>query len=225
MTPDVAFQSLLNDYGFMKNFIEKNHIYEYYTRDDYDENYVFAFNFRTLYDLFYSKKQKNFKNKDELLYNLTKKLQKSFSIAADKKSGLIKIQYTDYDREYAAKVVTMFLKDASHYLIENSLENIDKRLDYFQKEMNKVEAFELRQSLSQIISRILQEKVMMKSKQYYQCDVLTEPQVAYVKDKVKPKRGLILVVAFITSLILGIFIVFFLNFLKNNNETTKTKED
>jgi uncharacterized protein involved in exopolysaccharide biosynthesis len=87
--------------------------------------------------------------------------------------------------------------------------------------MAKVEAFELRQNLSQMISQILQEKVMMKSKKYYQCDLLTEPKPAYIKDKTKPKRGLILVVAFITSVILGIFIVFFRNFLKNEQEEEK----
>jgi len=216
MTPDVAFQSLLNDYGFMKNFIEKNHIYEYYTRDNYDENYVFALGFRGLYDLFHS--EDNEKARDEEIYNLIKRLQKNFSVSADKKSALITIQYTDYNREYAAKMVTMFLEDASHYLIENSLDNINKRLDYFQKEMNQVEAFELRQSLSQMISQILQEKVMMKSKQYYQCDVLTEPRVAYVKDNVKPARGIILVVAFIISLILGVLVVFFRSFFKDENK-------
>jgi LPS O-antigen subunit length determinant protein (WzzB/FepE family) len=219
MTPDVAFQSLLNNYGFMKKFVEDNGIYEYYSRENFDENYVFAFNFRTLYDLLHSKRDSDEeKNKEDAIFELIKKLKTSFSINADKKSGLITIAYIDYDREYGVKMVNMFLKDASAYLIENSLHNINSRLNYFEKEMNRVEAFELRQSLSQIISQILQEKVMMKSKQYYQCDVLTSPKVPYVKDKAKPKRGLILIVSFITSLILGVFIVFFLNFIRESKE-------
>jgi len=213
MTPDIAFSSLLQNYGFMKDFVEKNHIDKYYTREDADKDYVFALGYRDLYDIF--KKKKEQKDKEEEIFNLiTKKLQKNFSISADKKSGLITISYTDYDRKYAPNMVNMFLKDASKYLVDNGLKNIDSRLHYFEKEMSQVEAFELRQSLSQMISQILQEKVMMKSKQYYQCDLLTAPEVAYIKDKTKPKRGLILVVAFITSIILGIFIVFFMNFIK-----------
>jgi len=84
--------------------------------------------------------------------------------------------------------------------------------------MQNADGFELRQSLSSMISKILQEKVMMKSKEYYQCDVLTVAIPAYIKDKSKPKRGLILVVSFITSIILGIFLVFFLEFIKGTKE-------
>ncbi len=216
MTPDIAFSSLLNNYGFMKEFVEKNHIYEYYTRDNYDQNYVFALGFRGLYELFKSKKEEE--NKEDAVYKLIQKLQKNFSVSSDKKSGLITVSYSDYDRTFTPKMVSMFLDDASAYLVDNGLKNIESRLQYFTKEMAKVEAFELRQSLSQMISNILQEKVMMKSKQYYQCDLLTPPKEAYIKDKTKPKRGLILVVAFITSIILGIFIVFFRNFLKQQEQ-------
>jgi capsular polysaccharide biosynthesis protein len=78
------------------------------------------------------------------------------------------------------------------------------------------DGFELRQSLSSTISSLLQEKVVMQSKIYYQCDILTAPSESYVKDKTKPKRALILVVSFVTSIILGIFLVFFLEFIKKD---------
>ena len=221
MTPDVAFQSLLNNYNFMKNFVEKNHIYEYYNRDDADKDYVFALGFRGLYDLFHGSKEKKALSeaeKNDAIYKLAKTLQKKISISADKKSGLITISYTDYDRTYAPKVVNYFLKDASAYLVMNGLKHINSQLNYFQKEMANAEAIELRKNLSEMISKILQSKVTMQAKEYYQCDLLTAPKTAYIKDKAKPKRGLILVVAFITSMILGIFIVFFRNFLKESKE-------
>jgi uncharacterized protein involved in exopolysaccharide biosynthesis len=59
---------------------------------------------------------------------------------------------------------------------------------------------------------------MMQSKVYYQCDVLTAPAEAYIKDKTKPKRGLILVVSFVTSIILGVFLVFFLQFIRQDSK-------
>ena len=61
----------------------------------------------------------------------------------------------------------------------------------------------------------------MQSKQYYQCDLLTVPKPVYIKNKSKPKRGLILVVSFVTSLILGIFLVFFMSFIKENKNKGK----
>jgi LPS O-antigen subunit length determinant protein (WzzB/FepE family) len=53
---------------------------------------------------------------------------------------------------------------------------------------------------------------------------LTKPEVPYVKDKAEPKRALIVIVAFITSIILGIFLVFFREFLKSNKEEEKADE-
>ena len=216
MTPDVAFKSMLDNYEFMRYFIIKNHIYEYYSREDFDKNYIFALGFRGFYDLFNFRDDK--KDKEKEIFELNKRLKKAFSISADKKSGLITVSYIDPDKAYTPKMVDMFLKDASEYLVRNNLKNIDEKLKYFEQEMITVDGFELRQSLSMIISKILQEKVMMRSKQYYQCDLLSAPYEPYVKDKAKPKRALILIVSFITSIILGIFIVFFLNFIKENKQ-------
>jgi len=224
MTPDVAFSSLLENYEFMKKFIEKNKIYEYYSRENADENYVFALGYRGIYELFAPSKSDEDIDKDAAIFDLTKTLKTNFSISADKKTGLITVSYEDNDKSYAPKMVDMFLEDASEYLVKNNLNNVNKKLHYFEKEMAQAQGFELRQSLSGIISKILQEKVMMQSKQYYQCDLLTPAQESYVKDKTKPKRGLILVVSFVTSIILGIFVVFFLNFIRSEEEKKWKKQ-
>jgi uncharacterized protein involved in exopolysaccharide biosynthesis len=215
MTPDVAFSSLLDDYSFMHDFVLKNKIVAHYTDEHVDENYVFALGFRGLYDLFKSAPDEE-QDEEEIIYNTVQKIKKQLSVSADKKSGLITISFQDHDRTYAPKVVNAFLKDASNYLVNNNLAVINSKLHYFEKEMRKAQEIELRTNLSQMISNILKEKVMTKSKEYYKCDVLTKPSVAYIKDKTKPKRGLILVVAFVTSIILGVFLVFFLEFIRNS---------
>ena len=217
MSPDIAFNSLLSNYDFMRNFVVKNKIVEHYSSASVDKNYVFALGYREVYELFKSEPDEE-ETIDDKIFNIVKILKSHMSISSDKKSGLITVSYSDSDRAYAPLVIDAFLKDASRYLVENNLKIIDKKLRYFSSEMQTAEAFELRQSLSSMISKILQEKVMMKSKEYYQCDVLTQATPAYVKDKSKPKRGLIMVVSFITSIILGIFLVFFLEFIRNENE-------
>ena len=213
MTPDVAFNSLLHNYEFMKNFIIKNGVLEYYTNEDLDKKYVFALGFRTIYDIFKPSNEKTI-DYDGEIYNLIKNVQKNFSISSDKKTALITVSYSDSDRSYPPFIINAFLRDASKYLVENNLKIITTKLGYFEKELMKAKSFELRQNISSIISKILQEKIMMHSKTYYQCDSLTLPSESYIKDKTKPKRALILIVSFITSVILGIFLVFFLEFIK-----------
>ena len=221
MTPDVAFTTLLNDYEFMKEFVINNKIVEYYKNENLDKKYVFALGYRGVYDFFKSSPDKDPEEDIENdIFETVKKIKANFSINSDKKTALITVSYSDNDRENTPKMINMFLKDASDYLVKNNLRIIDNKLNYFSREMQRADGFELRQSLSGMISQILQEKVIMKSKVYYQCDVLTAPAVSYIKDKTKPKRGLILVVSFITSVILGIFLVFFLEFIRKEEVTT-----
>jgi len=226
MSPDIAFNSLLNNYTFMQQFVVKNKILEHYNNPKEDENYVFALGFRGFYELFKStaNKEKSTLNIDDEVFSIVKKIKSNMSISSDKKSGLITVSYSDSNRVYPPFIIDAFLRDASAYLVQNNLNIIDKKLKYFSHEMQSADGFELRQSLSSMISKILQEKVMMKSKEYYQCDVLTVANPAYIKDKSKPKRGLILVVSFITSIILGVFLVFFLEFIKTNKKEEKPIE-
>ncbi len=172
--------------------------------------------------MFKSEKDEETKQDDDAkIFELVKKIQKNFSIASDKKTALITVSYSDSDRAYPPVIIDAFLKDASKYLVENNLRIIDEKLTYFEKELRTSEGFELRSSLSGIVSKILEEKVMMQSKTYYQCDVLTTASPSYIKDKSKPKRGLIVVVSFVTSIILGIFLVFFLEFIRQDEEEMK----
>ncbi len=220
MSPDIAFNSLLNNYTFMQQFVVKNKILEHYNNPKEDENYVFALGFRGLYDLSKSSTNKKNINKniDAEVFKIINQIKSNMSISSDEKSGLITVSYSDSNRVYPPLIIDAFLRDTSAYLVQNNLNIIDKELKYFFTEMQNADGFELRQSLSSMISKILQEKVMMQSKEYYQCDVLTVANPAYIKDKSKPKRGLILVVSFITSIILGIFLVFFLEFIKGAKE-------
>jgi len=216
MSPDVAFNSLLSNYEFMKEFVSNNKFDTYYSNDKKDENYVFALGFRGVYDFLKSEPEEM--DKEQEIFKIIKIIKSSMSISSDKKTGLISVSYSDSDRNLPPVVIDAFLKDASTYLVKNNLRIIDRKLGYFQKELVNADGFELRQSISGMISGILQEKVMMKSKKYYQCDVLTDAFPSYVKDKTKPKRGLILVVSFITSLILGVFLVFFLEFIRKEKD-------
>ena len=221
MTPDVAFNSLLDNYTFMRKFVINNAIVEHYSSSEVDENYVFALGYRGVYDFFNSKSDDtNDKviDYDGAVFNTINSIKGKLSITSCK-SGLIEVSFSDSDRSYPPKIITAFLKDASEHLVNNNLKNLNVRLKYFEEELFRIDSFELRKSLSEIVSSILEEKIMMQSKEYYQCDVLSVASESYIKAKTKPKRALILVVSFVTSIILGIFLVFLLQFIKSTRDT------
>jgi len=214
VTADVAFKNLLNDYAFMKNFIKKRGIDKRVLSGKLQQDYVFALG----YDNFYKFFNKNEKNQKIDIFSIYKQIKGYFSIDKDKKTGLITISFFHPSRKFAYYVLTVFLEDATKYLVNRNLEDINSQIDKYQKELQKTDNIELKSELAKLISNLIKQKVYINSSKYYKVKVVTDPYIPDVKDKVKPKRGLIVIVAFITSFILAIFLVFFIEFLKGNKE-------
>jgi len=106
----------------------------------------------------------------------------------------------------------------AYYVLTSFLQDINAQIDKYQKELQKTDNIELKAELAKLISNLIKQKVYINSSKYYKVKVVTDPYIPDVKDKAKPKRGLIVIVAFITSFILAIFLVFFIEFLKGSKE-------
>jgi uncharacterized protein involved in exopolysaccharide biosynthesis len=68
------------------------------------------------------------------------------------------------------------------------------------------------------MSALIQKRVLAQASELYNVKLINKPSVAYVGDKEGPKRGLIVSVSFVTSLILGIFGIFFWEFIRTEKE-------
>ncbi len=214
VTPDVAFQNLLDDYAFMKNFIKKHHYDKILTSGALEKDYVFAMNNKSVYQFFHSKKE----NKKIDIFSIYKTFKSGFSINTDKKTGLITISYTSPSRKFAYDVLNNFLADATEYLVNRNLKDINSKIAKYEKELKETQNLQLKADLAKLISSLIKQKVYINASKYYKVKVITDPYIPDVKDKVKPKRGLIVIVAFITSFILGIFLIFLIEFIKGNKD-------
>jgi len=215
VTPDVAFKNLLDDYAFMKKFIIKRGIDKKLLSGELVKDYVFALNYDGIYKFFKGGKKDKKINFFEDIY---KPFKKAFNIESDKKTGLITVSFINPSRHFAYYVLTSFLEDATDYLVNRDLEDINAQIDKYQKELQKTDNIELKAELAKLISNLIKQKVYINSSKYYKVKVVTDPYIPDVKDKAKPKRALIVIVAFITSFILAIFLVFFIEFLKGSKE-------
>ena len=216
VTPDVAFKNLLDDYAFMKNFIKKHHYDKILTSKELEKDYVFALNYKGVYEFFHSKNDED--KQIDFFLNIYKPFVKNFSIDTDKKTGIITISYIHPSRHFAYNVLNSFLEDATKFLVNKNLKDINAKIDKYQNELKKTNNLELKAELAKLISSLIKQKVYINASKYYKVKVLVDPYIPDVKDKAKPKRGLIVIVAFITSFILGIFLIFFIEFLKGNKD-------
>ena len=221
---DVAglFKNLLSDYSFNKKIILKYNLEGRLLDEVIEKNFVFALNYRGIYDLLKSspKEGSDALDREDLTFETFEKLKGILSVSTDKESGAITLLAKSEDRFLAKQLVQIYLKEMSNYIRKLDFKEIDEQLRYYQRELKNADSVDLKENINQLISALVKKKVLSQAGEYYMVKQLTEPQVPYIKDKVGPKRALIVIVAFITSIILAIFIIFFREFLKD----TKSRE-
>ncbi|MBD3840924.1 MAG: hypothetical protein IE909_03390 [Campylobacterales bacterium] len=212
-----SLQTILDDQSFQYMMIEKYNLSE---KLEYKkENLVFALGYTGLYDLLHKDgEKKEEKSQEETNYDTFKSLQEIVSISSDKKSGMITLSAVSEDRIFSKELVEIYLKELTTHLRKLEMQDVQKQIDYYKKELDETVDLSIKEQLSQLISGLVQKKVLSLANPLYNVKQFTKPQIAFVKDKTKPKRGLIVVVSFVTSIILGIFGVFFMNFLRGEEK-------
>ncbi len=218
---DVAglFKNLIQDYSFNKKVILKYNLESRLLDEVVEKNFVFALGYKGIYDLFKVANNKNeVIDREDLTFETFKKIKKILSVSTDKESGAITLSAKFEDRFATKELVEIYLKEMSNYIRKLDFKEIDEQVGYYQRELKNADSVDLKANINQLLSALVKKKVLSQAGEYYMVKQLTEPQVAYIKDKVGPKRALIVIVAFITSIILAIFLVFFREFLKNSNQ-------
>ncbi len=225
-----SFNALLKNYDFMKTFVVKYDLQNKLNSQESQKNYQFALGYDGVYKMLAGKQEvapikidiNDTKiSQEELVFNTVKSLSSTIIIVADKKSAIITMSAKHNDPHMAKYLVESFLTFSSSYLKAKDMENNDKQITYYNEAMRNTSDIALKVKLAELASALIQKKVLSDANEFYNVKQFTKPEVAYVKDKVGPKRGLVVVVAFVTSLILGIFGVFFIEFIRGNKEKNK----
>ena len=213
----VLFKNLLSNYSFNKNIIEKHKIDKMLSIENIEKNFVFAADKREVYNFFKSNSKEE-KDKEEIVFETYKQLKDILSTSTDKESGAITLSAKFEDRFVTKRLLEIYLKEMSDYIKTLDLKEIDEQVAYYEKELYGSKNIDLKSNINELLSTLVKKKVLSQAGEFYMVKQLTKPKVPYIKDKAGPKRALIIIVAFITSIILGIFFVFFKEFLKNTNE-------
>jgi uncharacterized protein involved in exopolysaccharide biosynthesis len=198
--------TILNDEIFLEKLITENNLLE---RIENPENLVFALGLDFEYENDVSEL-----SREERVFNAIKSFKEIISISEDKKSGVITFSATNEDRFFAKELVDLVLEKTTKQLREIDMKDIDSKIVFYEKELENTDNLELQKSLTKVISSLIEKRVSGNANKYYLLKKITDSKVAFIKDKTKPKRGLVIIVAFITSIILGIFIIFFMEFLR-----------
>jgi uncharacterized protein involved in exopolysaccharide biosynthesis len=209
------FNEIFKDFAFTSGVIKRYKLDESLQNLYRSHIYPFSQKESLLYD-FSSPFQELSESDKE--YRVYKDIVDMLSISSDKKSGLITLSATTTDREFSKRLVDIFLVELVERLREVEMRDIEKKLKFYEEKLVSSSSVELKQLIGKTISGLLQKQVLAEANELYRVSLVVDSRVAHLKEKVKPKRGLILAVTAVTSIIISIFILFFREFLRGSRE-------
>ena len=225
---DEQLKIIKDDYAFMKKLVIKHKIYDLITNDNLDKQYTFGLGIRFIYDVKTGIKfwQKNKHNEldDDYIYETVRGLKGLIKIDSDKKSNVITISVTHEVPYVAKKLVEIFLKEVSSHLRLIELENIDKKIGFYNAEVSKANELILKEQLTDLMSALIQKKVLLRASELYFLKQLTKPIVSNLKEKYSPRRSIMVFLSSFLGLFISVFGVFLIDYIRNIKNNQKDSD-
>ena len=167
--------------------------------------------------------QKLTSKQEDILFSIYKIISSNLSINKDKKTKLVTFSYKSPDRFLNKLILDDFLSYSGEYLKNKEMEQLYSKINSLKYEIDKVRNIDLKNKMLELSATIYKRKVFLQTENYSGLQSIIMPEVSHVKEKVAPKRALIVVVACVTGFILSIFVVFLMQFIKNGRNEEETK--
>ena len=139
------------------------------------------------------------------------------SVDEDKKSGLISLSISWKDPAVAAEWANDLVKQLNEQLREKAITDSQKRVGYLERELAKTTLQDMRAVLYNLLESEKQKAMLANVNEEFALEVI-DPAVA-PEIREKPKRKLIVALGGVCGGFLGIFAVFFVQFLKKLKST------
>lgn len=142
-----------------------------------------------------------------------RKLNKNVRIYYDLKEDIITITVNFRDPDMAARIANYFIATANDHISSEAKRIAGINKDYLEKQLQETKDNLVQQKIYSLIAEKIETMMMAEVKESFAFKVLDPPMVPDMKSS--PKRVQMVIIAFIASLLLAVFVVFFREYLKN----------
>jgi len=141
-----------------------------------------------------------------------RKLDDIVEINHNKKEDTITITIDYRDPEMAAKMVEYFLTALTDHMSSETRRVATINKQYLEDQLGKTADPLIRQKIYNLIAQQLETSMMAEVKENFAFKVIDPPKVP--DKKIKPKRILMTLLSFVSSLFMGVFLAFFMEYLE-----------
>ena len=142
-------------------------------------------------------------------------------ISKDRKTGTITISVDFYDPREAARLAGLIVKELRDVIVSSTISKAKKTLKELEKTLPRVSDPLVQQKIYNLMAKQIETISLARAGEAFAFKVIDPPRVP--DKKYKPKRRLIVMVSFVSSLFIGIFLVFFLEYVENAKKRLKEK--
>jgi uncharacterized protein involved in exopolysaccharide biosynthesis len=129
------------------------------------------------------------------------------------KEDIITIAVNFRDPDMAARIANYYIITLNDYMSSEARRTANINKEYLEKQLRVTNDNIIQQKIYNLIADKIETTMMAEVKENFAFKVLDPPMAPDMKSK--PKRGLMVITAFIMSLFLGVFVVLFREYLKN----------
>ncbi len=147
-----------------------------------------------------------------------RKLDEITRINQNIKENTITITVDYYDPEMAAKIVEDFLTALTDHMSSEARRVATINQKYLEEQLGKTADPLIKQKIYNLIAQQLETSMMAEVKENFAFKVIDPPKIP--DKKIRPKRTQMILLSFVVSIFMGVFLAFFMEYL----EKMKSKE-
>ncbi|MCX7816970.1 MAG: Wzz/FepE/Etk N-terminal domain-containing protein [Syntrophales bacterium] len=147
-------------------------------------------------------------------------LEKIIKITQSPKEGTITVSAEFKDPEMAAHIVEYLLRTLTDHMSSEAKRVATTNKKYLEEQLATTSDPLIKQKTYALIAQQIELSMMAEVKENFAFKLVDPPKIPDLK--IKPKRLLMVSVAFVSSLFVGIFLAFLLNYIENTKKRVQT---
>jgi len=170
-----------------------------------------------LYDVLFEKDDLKDKNENEKIWEGIRILQEEIlAVKESKKDNVISISAQYKDPSIAQNIASATLTELTEYMTSEAKRVADANTHHLETQIEHAADPFVRQKIYTLIAQQIETAMMAEAKENFAFKIIDPPRVP--DKKIKPKRVLMVVLAFVMSLFLGVFLAFAREHFQRNPE-------
>ncbi|MCF8080931.1 MAG: hypothetical protein K9K88_16750 [Desulfobacterales bacterium] len=137
------------------------------------------------------------------------------SVSEDRDSGLVTLAIEWKDPKLAAEWVAKLVDRVNEKMRQRAIKDAERSLEYLTREISKTGSVEVQEAIYRIMESQIKQIMLANVRDEYSFKVIDPPAVPDLRDEVKPKKKLMVILGFVLGGFGGVFIAFFKNYIQN----------